>query len=146
MTYPLKDLLPANILQPGIEVLDLLHDIQDLPLIRTLDGAGLADGQVEVQLDASDRLPSAQPTAGPPGGRRGEADLVVAGVGGAEGEATCARAALGYDAVVVVEGLVDGDGDADVWVGREGVDGGVVLLGFVVAYGGVLAMIVPWLW
>lgn len=59
MTYPLENLLPANILQPRIEVLDLLNNIQDLPLIRTLDGAGLADGQVEVQLDASDRLPSA---------------------------------------------------------------------------------------
>jgi len=64
---------------------------------------------------------------------------VVAGVGGAEGEAAGAGAALRNDAVVVVEGLVDGDGDAEVWVRAKGVGGGVVLVGFVVACGDGLA-------
>ncbi len=60
---------------------------------------------------------------------------MVAGVSGAEGEAAGAGAALRNDAVVVVEGLVDGDGDAEVGVRAEGVGGGVVLVGFVVACG-----------
>lgn len=132
--YPLEDLLPSDILQSGIEVLDLLHDILDLALVRTLDGAGLADREVEVQLDASDRMASAQPTACRRSGRGGEADFVVTRVRGAEREATSAGTPLRNDAVVVVECLVDGYGDADVGVGREGVGGSVVLLRFVVTY------------
>jgi len=134
-THPLKNLLPSNILQSRIKVLDLLHDILNLALIRTLNRARLPDREVEIQPDAAGRVAAVQPAARGGGRRRGEADLVVAGVGGAEGEAAGAGAALRNDAVVVVEGLVDGDGDAEVGVRAEGVGGGVVLVGFVVACG-----------
>jgi len=43
---------------------------------------------------------------------RGEAEAVVAGVGGGEDEFAAALGALGDDAVVVVEGFVDGYEDA----------------------------------
>ena len=42
----------------------------------------------------------------------GEAEAVVTGVGGGEGEFTRAAAALVDDAVVIVEDFVDGYGDA----------------------------------
>lgn len=45
------------------------------------------------------------------------ADAVLAAVGGAEGEAALGGAALGNDAVVVVEGLLDCDEDAYVVLG-----------------------------
>jgi len=53
---------------------------------------------------------------------RGEAEAVVAGVGGGEDEFAAAFGALGDDAVVVVEGFVDGYEDAlvdllDLWWG-----------------------------
>lgn len=41
--------------------------------------------------------------------QRGEAQAVVAGVGGTEGELAGRRASLVDDTVVVVEDLVDGD-------------------------------------
>lgn len=64
----------------------------------------------------------------------GEADLVLARVGGGEGEAARVAAAVGHDAVVIVEGLLDGDehghgGIEDVRVGLLTVD-----LSFVVSY------------
>ena len=43
---------------------------------------------------------------------RGEAEAVVAGVGGGEGEFAGGGGALGDDTVVVVEGFVDGYEDA----------------------------------
>ena len=48
-----------------------------------------------------------------------EADAVLAGVGGAEGELARVGAFGVDDAVVVVEDFVDGDGDGEVGVGVE---------------------------
>ena len=44
---------------------------------------------------------------------------MLTGVGGGEGEFALAGAALGDDAVVVVESLLYGDEDASVWVRLE---------------------------
>jgi len=59
---------------------------------------------------------------------------VVAGIGGSEGETAFGGAALGDDAVVGVEGFVDGDGDGDGGGGDVGLSCGVILVGFVVAW------------
>ena len=59
---------------------------------------------------------------------------MVAAVRGAEGELAGGAALGGHDAVVVVEGFVDGDGDAEVVVDGEVRGGGVVLFGFVVTW------------
>jgi len=120
-THPLKHLLPPDILQPSIEVLDLLHQILHFTLIRALDGARLADRQVEVELDLPAGNTVAQPATSGPGVRRREADAVVAAVGGGECEAAFCGAALVDDAVVVVKGLVNGDLDADAGRGFEAV-------------------------
>lgn len=102
----MKHLLPPNILQPPIQILDLLHDILDLALIRALQRAGLANGQVQGQLDPVARRQRGEPA---PAGRRGrEAQLVVARVGGREGEAPGRGALLGDHAVVVVEDFLGG--------------------------------------
>ena len=68
-----------------------------------------------------------------------EADLVVARVCCAEGEAASRGAALGDDAVVVVEDFFDGDEDFEVRVCGVAIYAGVVLLGFVITWGGCLA-------
>lgn len=64
-------------------------------------------------------LPLAQP-ASRRGASRREADTVLAGVGGAEGEFARVRAFGVDDAVVVVEDFVDGDGDGEIGVLVEG--------------------------
>ena len=60
---------------------------------------------------------------------------MIAGVCGGEGEfgglVFVEGRFLGYHAVVVVEGLVDCDGDLEVWCDAEGAGGGVVGFGFV---------------
>ena len=61
---------------------------------------------------------------------------MVAGVGGGKGEAAFGGAALGDDAVVGVEGFVDGDGDGDGGGGDVGLGCRIVLVGFVVAWQG----------
>ncbi len=76
-------------------------------------------------------LALAQPASRRGAGRR-EADAMLAGIGGAEGEFTRVGAFGVDDAVVVVEDFVDGDGDGEVGVRIED-----VVLGFegaVVAY------------
>lgn len=85
-THPLKDLLPSDILQPPIQVLHLLHNILDLTLIRTLDGTGLPNRQIQSELDSALGMKRRQPTRPTGRRRRREADLVVAGIRGAEGE------------------------------------------------------------
>lgn len=116
-TYPLKHLLPLNILQPTIQVLHALHQIRHLALILALDLARLPNRHVQ-------RNPH-RPVRGArqPPARRGvrlgrETDLVVARVGGGEGEAAVVRVALVDDAVVVVEDFVDSDEHLE-----RGVDG-----------------------
>ena len=79
-------------------------------------------------------MPAAKPSSAGIGGR--EADAVVAGVGGAEGEFAGVRAFGVDDAVVVVEDFVDGYEDAEVGVGGEGIGLGVGLEGGVVAWEG----------
>lgn len=99
----MKHLLPPDILQPAAQILDALDDVVNLALVGALDGAGLADGQVEGQLDAAGGVHGGEPVGAARGGRGHEADLVVARVGGREGEAARGGALLGDDAVVVVE-------------------------------------------
>ena len=112
LPLPLKDLLAPHILQPRIQILHLLHHLAHLVLVRALDLARFADDHVELEADAAD-LVAAEEVAGEGGDvGRGEAEAVVAGVGGGEGEFAGAGAALRDDAVVVVEGFVDGDEDA----------------------------------
>jgi hypothetical protein len=106
-TYTLKQLLPLNIHQPPIQILHLLHQIRNLAMVIRLDLRGRADGQIERQLDAAERL-AAEPAGVAGGVRGGEADAVVAGVGGGEGYLAAGLAAAGDDAVVVVEDFLGG--------------------------------------
>ena len=112
-THPLKHLLPPNIHQPRVQIAHFPHDLADLAFIRALDGARLADGQIQRHLDPRSRVsPRKPPTGTGVAGR--ETDAVVAAVGGAEGEFPV-RGALGRDdAVVGVEGLVHRDQDREV--------------------------------
>lgn len=86
LPLPLKHLLPPDIQQPRIQILHLLHYPLDFALVRAFDVAAFSYHQVQTQLDAADGLARAQPALGCGGGGR-KADAVVAGVGGAEGEA-----------------------------------------------------------
>jgi hypothetical protein len=112
LALALEDLLALDVLQAGVEVAHLLDHVLDLVLVRALDLGGVADGHVELELDAAD-LRAVEEEAGRGGhvGRR-EAEAVVAGVGGCEDEFAAGGGALGDDAVVVVEGFVDGYEDA----------------------------------
>ena len=87
-THPLKHLLPSDILQPPVQILNLLHDILNLALIRTLDSARLSNGQIQGQLDAAHRMQGGEPARGSRIGCWREADLVIARVGSAECEAS----------------------------------------------------------
>lgn len=108
---PLEYLLALHVLQAGIQVPHLLDNILDLILVRALDFGGVADGHVEFELDAADLRAGEEEArcCGNVGGR--EAEAVVAGVGGGEDEFAAGRGALRDDAVVVVEGFVDGNED-----------------------------------
>lgn len=88
-----------------------------LALVLRLDLAGLSEGQVQRHTHGTARPPG-QPAARGSVGLGRQADLVLAGLGGGEGEAAGVAIALGHDPVVVVEDLVDGDEDSQV-----GVDG-----------------------
>lgn len=120
-TNPLVHLLPANIMQTRVQILDALHDILHLVLVLGLDLACLANGHVKGDLDSA--LGTGQPSTSLSIGVSREADLVLASVGGSESEAARVVLALGDDTVVVVEGLVNGDHDAEVVV--NGVDVGL---------------------
>ena len=133
LPLPLEHLLAADVQQAAVEVLDLLHDALDLALVGTLDVAALADDEVEAEFDAADGLAGAEPAVRGGAGRGRKADAVVAGVGGAEGEAAFGGAFGGDDAVVVVEDFVDGDGHAEVGGLGEAVGLGRILFGGVVA-------------
>ena len=120
-TYPLVDLLTTNILQTAIQITHTLHDILHLILIFSLDLARLANGHVQGEPDSA--LAAGHPARGRGVGFGQEADAVLPGVCGGEGEATGVAFAFVDDAVVVVKGLVDGDLDLEVVVDR--VDVGV---------------------
>ena len=102
-THSLEHLLSANILQPRVEVPDALRDILDLALVGALNLAGLADGHVEAELDATIGCRGAQPSLAAAGGGGREADLVLARLSCVEGEPAARGASLGYHAVIVVE-------------------------------------------
>lgn len=102
-TYPLEDLLPLDVVQARVEVLDALGDVLQLALVGALDLAGLADGQVQGQLDAAVGVRGVQPVLAAAVAARGEAEAVLAGLVRREGEAAGRRAALGDDPVIVVE-------------------------------------------
>ena len=108
----LEDLLALDVLQARVQVAHLLDHVLDLVLVRALDLRGVADGHVELELDAAGRAAVEEEAGGRGHVGRGEAEAVVAGVGGGEDEFAAALGALGDDAVVVVEGFVDGYEDA----------------------------------
>ena len=106
-THPLVDLLATNIMQAAVEITHTLHDILDLVLVLGLDLARLTNGNVQGELHGA--LAAGHPARGRDVGFGRKADPVLAGVGGREGEAAGVVFALVHDAVVVIEGLIDGD-------------------------------------
>jgi hypothetical protein len=108
--------------QPAVQILDPLHDILDFVLILSLNLAGLTNSKVDGELDGAQRV--GQPAGG--GIRfRCEADSVLARIRGGEMEATRVAVPFGHDAVVIVEGLLDGDVHLQVMVDRVGAALGV---------------------
>lgn len=130
----LKHLLPPDVIQPRVQVLDPGGQVGNLGLVAAVDGRGLADGHVEGEADATVGLGHAQPGGAAAGGGGGEADFVVAGFGGGEGEFARGAAALGDDAVVVVEDFVNGNVNRDALVLGPVVALVVPFFGYVVAY------------
>ena len=133
----MEDLLSPDVLQSGIQVLDLAHNVLDLAVIGALDGAGLANGHVELEPDVAGGLATGQPSLGRGDVGRGEADSVVTRIGSAEGEAALCGAALAHNAVVVVEDFVDTDVDAHVGRGLVRAAALIPLPGIVVTCDGV---------
>lgn len=130
-THSLIDLLATNIMQAAVKITYTLHDILHFVLVLGLDLARLANGNVQGELDGA--LAAGHPAGGRDVGFGHKADTVLAGVGRREGEAAGVVFALVDDAVVIVEGLVDGDLDLEVVVDRVGVGVGVDDLGFELA-------------
>jgi len=118
-TYPLVHLLPTNIMQPAVQITNPLHDIRHLLLVLRLDLARLANGNVQRHLDGA--LGARQPAARSGVGFSGEADAVLASIGGREREATGVILALGDNAVVIVKSLLNGDEHLEVRVDGVGV-------------------------
>lgn len=120
-THPLVNLLPPNIMQTTIEILHTLHNIRHLILVLGLNLACLANGHIQGDLDST--LGIRQPPASLDIGLSQETNLVLASISSSKGEAAGVVLALGDDTVVIIEGLVDGDHDAEVVV--DGVDIGL---------------------
>lgn len=108
----LEDLLPPHVLQPRVQISHFLHHFSNLILVTAFDLRGLADCEIKLELDPADLRAGEEEAGGCGDVGRGEADAVLAGVGGGEGEFAEPGAALGDDAVVAVEDFVDGDEDA----------------------------------
>ena len=53
LTYSLENLFPPNILQPRVQVLDLLHQRLNLVLVRALNPARLANRHIQGELDGA---------------------------------------------------------------------------------------------
>lgn len=102
LALPLEDLFPSNIPQPSIQVLDPAREGVEL-VVLVLQRTRLANGQVEVQPDAAVLVLHVLPGGAARVRRGAEAELVLAGVSGREGKVTLLVAALGDDAVVIVE-------------------------------------------
>lgn len=105
-THSLEDLLAPDVLQARVEVLDALGDVLQLALVGALDLAGLADGEVERQLDAAVGGRGVEPVRPVAVAAGREAEPVVARLVRREREAPRRRAALGDYPVVVVEDLL----------------------------------------
>lgn len=101
-------------MQATIEILHTLHNIRHLVLVLGLNLAGLANRHIQGDLDST--LGIRQPPASLDIRLSQETDLVLASISSSKGEATRVVLALGDDTVVIVEGLVDGDHDAEVVV------------------------------
>lgn len=114
----MKDLFPPDILQPTVQIPNLLTNFAHLSLIRTFYRARLPNRHIQRQLHHARSLPASKPSTPRFGGR--EADAVVAGVSGAECEFPCVRAFGVDNAVVVVKDFVNGYQDAKVGVGGVG--------------------------
>lgn len=97
-------------MQARVEVLDALRDVLQLALVGALDLAGLADGHVQGQLDAAVGVRGVEPVLAAAVAARREAEPVLARLVRREGEAAGRHAALGDDAVVVVEDFLFGEG------------------------------------
>lgn len=127
-THPLVHLLPTNIMQPAVQIANALHDILHLILVLRLDLARLANGNIQRHPDSA--LGTGQPAASR-GVRVGrETDAVLAGVRSGESKAAGVVLALGDDAVVVVEGLLDANEHLQVLIDRVGVAVGIEDCGF----------------
>lgn len=109
-------------MQPAVQILNPLHDILDFVLVLSLNLAGLTNGNVDGELDGARRV--GQPAGGDIR-LRCEADSVLAGICGGEVEATRVAVPLGHNAVVIVEGLLDGDVHLQGMVDRVGAALGV---------------------
>ena len=53
LAFALEDLLALDVLQARVQVAHLLDHVLDLVLVRALDLRGVADGHVELELDAA---------------------------------------------------------------------------------------------
>ena len=107
-THPLENLLPPNIAQTSIQILDLPHKILHRPLIRALDRARLPNSHIKLHLDRAHLNTTDHVAPGRVPVRRRKAQTVLAAVRGGEGEAALPGALLRDDAVVVVEDFFDG--------------------------------------
>lgn len=105
-----------------VEILDPLHNVLDFVLVLGLNVASLTNGKVDDDLDGARGI--GQP-AGASIRLRCEADFVLAAIRGGEMEATRVAFPLGHNAVVIVEGLVDGDEHLQGVVDRVGAGLGV---------------------
>lgn len=112
VTYPLEYLLPPHVLQPAVQIPDLLRQIINLALVRALNLARLANRQVQRELHAGMNT-AAEPRTALLHILRNDAESVFSAVGSAEGEFARVGAALGDYAVIVIEYLFDGDEYAD---------------------------------
>lgn len=59
----MKYLLAPDILQPRVEILDLLHHLADLVLIRTFYFTGGANGEVELEFNVADGVTAEEEAA-----------------------------------------------------------------------------------
>lgn len=118
IAYPLVNLLTADVVQPAVQILDPLHNVLHLILVLGLDLAGLTNGDINADLDSTQRR---RHEAGGGISLRGETDSVLASIGSGEVEAAGMAVALGDNSVVIIEGLLDGDENLHVVVDCVGV-------------------------
>lgn len=104
-------------MQTAVQILDSLNDVLHFILVLGLNLAGLTNGNVDSELDSSSG--GGQPTGG---GicLRCEADFVLARIGSREVEPARVAVPLRHNAVVIVEGLINGDLHLDAVIDRIG--------------------------